>query len=118
MSSHLQLDPQAPGARRASPGFPRPRARTLDDREAGVQRGAIASSLSLTPSIPEDLPNVDARYASARARDPDCAHLRGLLRRPPAVRQTRDRPIHALRPRPGSCLLYTSDAADDLLCVD
>src|SRR5450756_1482004 len=77
---------------------------------------SLETGTKVTPSARSMLTPEDAGFAaSARAVVPS-RHARHVLRNqlhPPAAPA-----VVAARARSGLCLLYTSDAADDLLCVD
>src|SRR5450756_1403157 len=82
-----------------------------------VGSSAMCSAPSNSPKRPLTLATIRCRTGTASPAGLNCLRVQisyGL--------STRSRPFsHTGRGRhgaPGACLLYTSDAADDLLCVD
>src|SRR5450756_629143 len=76
-------------------------------------RAPLAASVRRRRPCPEGTPTSPARR---RARPPMPSSKRPWNR--PARHRRRRHRRHHLSRCPRSCLLYTSDAADDLLCVD
>src|SRR5680860_195794 len=99
------LPPRTPDGRLAPPGAGQP----LLDRPAGAGRADHRLTRERNRTMTIALCTATTLDES-RFLDPD--ELRWLL-----IRLTIDGP-DAWRLDPEACLLYTSDAADDLLCVD